>query len=260
MKSPFPGMDPYLEKPSLWHDVHHALTVAIRDTLAPQLAPRYYVALEERTYIAATDPDTFVGRPDAAVLGEPREPGEPTLASAPVAVLERAITVDVPIPDEIHHGYLEIRETATHRVITAIEILSPANKLAGKGREEYEEKRLEIFGARTNRVEIDLLRAGKPMPMGHLPASHYRILVRRGWERGKAQLFPFNITDPISSIHIPLQKGETEPTLALGELLARVYASARYDLRIDYRRDPEPLLDPAVAAWCRDLVRQAAQR
>ncbi len=259
MRSPFPGMNPYLENAFIWPDVHLALTAAIRDTLAPQLAPRYYVAVEQRTYIAAVDPDTFIGRSDVAVIGAPREPVEPTLASTPVAVLEHAITVELPIPDRIQERYLEIRETATHKVITTIEILSPTNKLPGKGRDEYEQKRLEVLGSRTNLIEIDLLRAGKPMLMSHLPASHYRILVRRGWERGKAQLFPFNITEPIPSIHIPLQKGETEPTLALGELLARVYDSARYDLRIDYATEPAPPLDPAVAAWCREMIHRAAE-
>jgi hypothetical protein len=252
-------MDPYLENSFLWPDVHQALTTVIRDTLVPVLAPRYYVALEERTYIAATDPDTFVGRPDAAIIGAPPEPREPGLGATPVAVLEQAITVELPFVDEIHQGFLEIRETATHKVITIIEILSPTNKLPGKGRDEYTDKRREIFGTRTNLLEIDLLRAGKPLPMSHAPASHYRILVHRGWERRKAQLYAFNVPSLIPAIPVPLQQGETEPKLALNDLLARVYASARYDLRIDYTREPEPPLEPAVAEWCREIIRKGAE-
>ncbi len=49
MPTPFPGMDPYLEHPSLWPNVHSSLIIALRDELAPQLRPRYYVAVEERT-------------------------------------------------------------------------------------------------------------------------------------------------------------------------------------------------------------------
>jgi hypothetical protein len=37
-------MDPYLERRNVWPDVHSALIVATRDTLAPQVAPVYYVA------------------------------------------------------------------------------------------------------------------------------------------------------------------------------------------------------------------------
>ncbi len=50
MPSPFPGMDPYLEHPELWPEVHNRLIVAIADTLAPQLRPKYRVAIEKRVY------------------------------------------------------------------------------------------------------------------------------------------------------------------------------------------------------------------
>ena len=46
-------MDPYLESPELWPDVHNGLIAALRDELSPRLRPSYYVALEERTYLAA---------------------------------------------------------------------------------------------------------------------------------------------------------------------------------------------------------------
>jgi hypothetical protein len=39
MPSPFPGMDPYLEHPALWPDVHDSVLAALRDTLAPLVAP-----------------------------------------------------------------------------------------------------------------------------------------------------------------------------------------------------------------------------
>ncbi|MEZ4633510.1 MAG: DUF4058 family protein [Caldilineaceae bacterium] len=55
MQCPFPGMDPYLEHLSLWPDVHNRLIAAMADALVPKVAPRYYVALEQRTYLLATD-------------------------------------------------------------------------------------------------------------------------------------------------------------------------------------------------------------
>ena len=39
MPSPFPGMDPYLEYPGLWPDVHHNLISDTQDFLAHQLRP-----------------------------------------------------------------------------------------------------------------------------------------------------------------------------------------------------------------------------
>ena len=38
MRSPFPGMDPYIENCGLWGDFHHRLISEIQDTLA-QVAP-----------------------------------------------------------------------------------------------------------------------------------------------------------------------------------------------------------------------------
>ena len=64
MPTPFPGMDPYLEQPALWPDVHNGLIAELRNTLVPQLCPQYYVALEERTYLAVPTGLAFVSRPD----------------------------------------------------------------------------------------------------------------------------------------------------------------------------------------------------
>lgn len=43
--SPFPGMDPYLEG-HLWPDAHNDLTSAIRELIAPLIAPKYVARIE----------------------------------------------------------------------------------------------------------------------------------------------------------------------------------------------------------------------
>jgi hypothetical protein len=253
-------MDPYLERPSLWPDVHLGLIRAVQAALAPQVAPRYYVAVEERTYIAAIEPLTYLGRPDVAIISQPWFPPAPPLSGPPRAVLERPVIVELPVTEEVRERYLEVREAATHAVVTVVEILSPANKRPGEGRRQYEEKRNRVLEPRTSLVEIDLLRGGEPLPMGWMPTSHYRILVGRGWERPRARLYPFNVNEPIPEIPIPLQRGEAEPTLNLGELLAQIYDQVRYDLRIDYTAEPDPPLDTDTAAWARSLLNQAQRR
>ncbi len=50
MLNPFPGMNPYLEHPELWHQVHNRLIVGIADTIAEQVAPKYFVSIEQRIY------------------------------------------------------------------------------------------------------------------------------------------------------------------------------------------------------------------
>jgi hypothetical protein len=48
MPSPFPGMDPYLEAPSMREDFHASLAKEMRDQLAPRLRPRYVAVLTPR--------------------------------------------------------------------------------------------------------------------------------------------------------------------------------------------------------------------
>lgn len=212
MQSPFPGMNPFLEHPTLWPDVHNSLIVAVRDELAARLAPGYYAELGRHSYFLEPD-------------------------------------------DEVGENYLEIHEVETERLVTVLELLSPANKLHNQGREEYERKRDQIFRSRTNLVEIDLLRAGEPMMVvGRTVESDYRILVSRGAERPHARLFAFNLRQPIPSFHIPLLPGDEEPLLDLGRVLHDLYDRARFDLRLNYEKAAVPPLSEDDAAWAGELL------
>lgn len=251
MSYPFPGMNPYLERPSLWPDVHLELIRAIRLALMQAIAPRYYVTVEERMYIATVNPQTLLGRADAAVIGEPSVKE----TTATYAVTRTPVTVFVPVEDRIRERFLEIREQGADRLITVIEVLSPSNKHAGQGRISYEAKRNTIFASATHLVEIDLLRSGEPLPVYPALKSDYRILISRSWERPHSFLYTFDLTDPIPDVPIPLQRGEDEPILALNPLLRQIYADVRYDLRIDYTSDPpQPALTPETAEWLKQVL------
>ncbi len=88
---------------------------------------------------------------------------------------------------------------------SSLELLSPANKTQGEERDLYERKRLWVLSSNVNLVEIDLLRAGQPMPVrgnGH-PAA-YHILVSRAVTRPLADLYYFSVRDPIPNFLVPL--------------------------------------------------------
>jgi hypothetical protein len=254
-------MDPYLETPRRWPNLHASLIPAIRDALMPQVAPAYFVDIEQHTYVIEIEGEVLSGIPDAIVIGDPVETdGGGGLAVATATRVTPAVrTVAVPTYERVREGYLRIRDARTREVVTAIEVLSPTNKAPGEGRRKYEVKRRRVLETLTNLVEIDLLRAWQPMQF-HPPAeTAYRILVVAGWERPRARLLAFGIRDPVPEVTVPLRQGEAEATLALGPLLAGVYDRARFDLVLDYRRPPpEPPLSPEDATWVETLLRERA--
>src|SRR5436309_888795 len=126
MKSPFPGMDPYLE--ARWADVHQSLITYARDALQPDLPGDLRARIEERVYVETEAeqirrivPDLHVAQyhPARAAESQPDETGGVAVAEPMIFLLE---------DEEITEGYIEIRESRGGKVITVIEFLSPANK------------------------------------------------------------------------------------------------------------------------------------
>lgn len=252
MPTPFPGMDPYLERRGIWEQVHTDLIVSIRRFLTPLLRPRYHVGIEERTYLAVLPPD-------GQVVGM-RHTGDAPTESAPApSMTVQPLVAELPMPEEVQERYLEIRTVPDQQVITVLEILSPSNKLSREGREQYESKRLKVLGSRTHLVEIDLLRSGQPFPMKTPGNNAYRLLVSRSQHRPRADIYLFGVRDPIPTFPIPLRPpNEAEPSLPLNHILHDLYDQGGYDLIIDCQQPPPPLLSEAEAAWARELIIQSA--
>jgi hypothetical protein len=260
MPSPFPGMNPYLEHPELWPEVHHRLISAIAIAIAPPIRPKYRVAIEKRTYLSNGEESVLVGIPDVSVISQKSTTSQ-TPSTTTLPTQSESVTVTLPMPEEVREGYLEIREVATGLVVTVIEVLSPTNKRPGKGREAYEQKRREVLSSPTHLVEIDLLRAGKPMPiLSETPQTDYRILVGRRSRRPLAQLYAFSVQQEIPKFDLPLQSGDTEPLVDLQSLLVEIYEQAGFDLAIDYSLEPVQLLQEEDKAWADALLREKGLR
>lgn len=259
MPSPFPGMNPYLENPELWPEVHSRLIVAIADAIAPALLPNYYVAIEKRIYLTAPVDNVLVGIPDVSVVSQgertAQESDRNATSTATLSKPDEPQTVTVPLAEEVQERYLEIRDTKTRMVVTTIELLSPKNKRLGEGREAYLRKRQRILTSDTHLVEIDLLRGGKPMPMqGVTQLKDYRILISRSDVRPQAQLYTFNLQDAIPKIELPLKAGENSPIVELKPILDGVYDRGGYRFRIDYGQQTIPTLSMDKVAWVNTLL------
>jgi Protein of unknown function (DUF4058) len=251
MPSTLPGMNPYLESPELWSEFHSRMIVAIADALDTTLSQNYRVAVEKRVYLTQGEETILIGIPDVSVTATPK-----ANAGTVTAIATEPMVVEIPLAEEVQERYLEIREIATGRVVTVIELLSPKNKRPGDGRDAYSQKRQRIMLSQTHLVEIDLLRwsptaqraSGEPLPMVGATTSDYRILVSRSDRRPKAQLYAFNLRQPIPAIQIPLAAGSAV-TLDLQPLLHQIYDRARLALAIDYQKPPIPKLAPDDRAW-----------
>ncbi len=241
MASPFLGMDPYLEAPEYWRNVHDNLATEIQAQLAPLVRPRYYVEQEPRFIY---DNSIGIGRPhqgvpDVALL-QPSPARPMTIAPTAIAPapLELLITADV--PEKLNS--IVIRTVENDELVTVIEILSLANKRPNHAaRLAYLRKRQFILESATHFMEIDLLRGGERTPLAQsLTAAPYFITLSRVERRPVAEVWPLTFMNKIPILPIPLFPPDPDIPLDLQHALNIIYERSSYDLRIDYTQPPPP--------------------
>ncbi|MGD1898219.1 MAG: DUF4058 family protein [Phormidesmis sp.] len=278
MPIPFPGMNPYLEHPDLWPTVHQRFVIALSEILKHRLPAAYRVRLKEHRYQVSGEDSLVVGAPgldwgqDTQTLTDHSSPLSGPINTPKTAAIQkntthlahkargitpRPISVLVPVPQKIHETYLEIVNDA-EEIVTVIEILSPKKKRPGRGRDLYERQREAIFGSDIHFIEIDLLRGWEPSSIyGPDEAGDYRILVSRSEQRPRAQLFTWNVLEPIPAITLPLT-GTDELLIELKPALDQ--ACDRTDLLVNYQQQPLPPLRFEEALWLETFLQQVGMR
>jgi hypothetical protein len=252
MPSPFPGMNPYVERASVWHDFHESFMPLVRDLLTQQVLPRYFVRIDEHMYIheLPAEPRRLIGRGDLLV---PALSQTHTAAAAEGMVLEAPSEVELPQFDTEAMSFLEVRDRDHHELVTVIELLSPTNKYAGPDRDQYLAKARQLQHSRVHFVEIDLLRGGPRMPWRDMPECDYCVVVSRVERRPKAGIWPIRLRERLPEIPIPLRAGDNDARIDLQQVLHRIYDAAGYAYYI-YAGAPEPALSGADAAWAQALA------
>ena len=253
MPSPFPGMNPYLEQPDVWHDFHQAFTATIRAALTPQLRPHYVTKIDENVYVHELSPDQrlLLGRPDVAVSeGHGIRSGSVAVAAASQA---RAIGKLFPIADRVTESFIEIRDSEFRDLITVIELLSPTNKRIGPDREQYLAKRRLLLSANVHYVEIDLLRGDGRMPVEGLSDCNCCVLVSRSYQRPQVELWPLSLRESLPVIPIPLKPEHPDAVLDLQSSLHTQYDAAGYADYI-YRGTPRPPLFSNDLEWAHQII------
>lgn len=263
MKSPFPGMDPYLERH--WGDIHTSVMDYARNQLNVQLPEDLQARVEESVAVAIDYRTAHTRYPDVRVVEESGVAGTVTATSRPgVALAEPCILFLEDEPGTERH--LEIVDLSDGgRVVTAVEVLSPANKLGTDGRAAFRRKQREYLEAGVNLVEIDLLREGDfvlAIPEQRIPAAHrtpYLACVRRATTPDRAEVYRLPLRTPLPNFPIPLRPSDSDAVLQLQPIIDACYRDGRYD-RIDYRVEPVPRLGEDDACWADQLLREKGRR
>src|SRR5262245_42826687 len=114
MPSPFPGMDPYLEDPGLWPDVHHGLISEMQAVQYGLLRPKYHVRCEELVYISYEhDPGRKVIIPDLRVADRPGSERTPPSAEGTATwAVDESVELTTLLEEEIHEARLEVIDRA----------------------------------------------------------------------------------------------------------------------------------------------------
>ena len=255
MPSPFPGMNPYLEQQSVFHDFHQTCMPIIRELLNAQLVPDFFAGLEVDLYIheLPAEQRRLVGRADVAATARPSEPrASSATREAPFrGVLPLAI-------DELELTFVEIKDLASRQVVTVVEMLSPSNKYAGSDREKYLQKRHQLARSNVNLVEIDLLRGGPRLPLDGMPECDYCALIGRATKRPEVGIWPIQLRERLPAIEIPLREPHPDASLDLQEMLNLAYDRSLYAHRI-YDGRPNPALRGTDAEWAKQFVPAAAR-
>jgi hypothetical protein len=255
-------MDPYLERS--WRDVHADLVAQARAALNQVLPGDLIARMEERVVIDnVQELHSKVIYPDVRVYENPDQIqyGAPEGGASAVA---EPIILEVPL-EQPTEQYVTVVEAEGGQLVTVIEVLSPTNKLPGKGRDEYRQKRDELNLANVNLVELDLIRAGDwrellfPAIAPAQSQTPYRAIVRRIHPKRRIELYPISLRTRLPKISIPLRLSDKDVILDLQSLVDEVYDRGRYD-RINYNRPPEPPLEEPDQAWGEELLRAAGRR
>lgn len=262
MKSPFPGMDPFIEACGLWEDFHEELIGEIKHSIAGVLPPGYLARTGKRSYVVLAEVEGKVDHPflpDVSVTGPvvprstSRKRGSTTLEVEPLEL--RAF-----LEQEFEEQFIEILELQPERrLVTRIEVLSPSNKKRrSRGWKKYLRKRQALLRGEANLIEIDLLRGGDRMPMlDPWPDCPYTLLVAREERAPRCKVWPAHFDRPLPTIPVPLSRPTPDLTLDLQPLIERIYQRGRYHQDIDYTRPLTPPFTAEQTAWLQQQLRRS---
>ena len=265
-KSPFPGMDPFLERNPTWEDVHGWFIRELVRQIVPAVRRLGLEVGVERT-VYRRDPDAgmmLIGEPDFLSFQESASSGVTwNRSSGGVALAEPQAVHEVVLDDDeqsFHkQDFLVVREELRGyvRVVAVAELLSPANK-SGTYAALYQEKRQHFLASQSHFLEIDLLRDGANPSRDRfpeLPSTPYFIFLARkkgmGWnEEG----FPVRLQDSLPTIGLPLTADRPILPLNLQSALESAFNLSAFVSNRLYGELPGPALSAEDQSFVNNIL------
>jgi hypothetical protein len=220
-------MDPYLEGEKIWPEFHHALVAALYQALLPNLVDRYRARVSQRHYVT-----------------------------------EQALFTSI-IRDEHREEFIELRQRSDGRLITLLDVVSPANKTLAAARQAYLEKRQEAKSAGASLVEVDLILQGQPTldySREGLGDWDYAVTLTRCTQPERYEIYSATLQKKLPRFRVPLAPDDRDAVLDLQTTFSRCYDQGDFRARIDYGRDPVTTLADDDRKWLNDWLKQQKLR
>jgi hypothetical protein len=220
-------MDPYLEDDALWPVFHHQFVLCLYQILLPGLVDRYRARVAQRHYVT-----------------------------------EQALFTSV-VREEHHEDHVEIRQRADNRLVTLLDVVSPANKTTAAGRSAYLETRKAAKVAGANLVELDLVLQGQPTleySREGLPDWDYAVTVTRSTQPERYEIYTATLQKRLPRFRLPLSPDDRDTVLDLYTAFNRCYDQSGFAGKINYKQDPATKMSDEDLRWLLDVLRQQKLR
>jgi hypothetical protein len=220
-------MDPYLEDEKRWPAFQLLAVHALYQMLLPGLMDRYRARVGERDYNS-----------------------------------EEALFTSI-IRQQHKEAYVEVRQRSDGRLITLIEVVSPANKITKEGRRLYLERRDEVRKMNANIVEIDLVLQGQTLidcAKDTTPTWDYAVVVTRWTHPDRYEIYSATLPKRLPRFRVPLASDDRDTVLDLQAAVGRAYDQGDFLKHLDYTRDPATRLTDDNRRWLTDRLKEEKLR
>jgi Protein of unknown function (DUF4058)/Protein of unknown function (DUF2934) len=170
---------------------------------------------------------------------------------------------DVADKGEQAEVFIEIRSRSDDKLVTLLEVVSPANKTTAAGRQAYLDTRREAIGKHAGVVEIDLVLQGKPTltySREGLPHFDHAVSVTRATAPDRYEIYTATLQKRLPKFKVPLAPDDRDTLLDLQSCFTRAYDLGGFGTRINYDNDPPVKLKDEDDRWCVQLLRSHGLR